>query len=1046
MQDQSSESKSTKKKILRRVWFWILVGLVVVGTLFFIMLPVGIDYGIEQYLENQGADEVIVEDVDFNPFTRRLTLTGMRVKIGTQTALNIPEATFIIDWSAFIHKRFVLERFNISDTELVIKELSDGRWKIGGIDLPDQKETSEPSSWNFGLQEVTVTNSKIKFISSQLSSDLKIEQARISKLSSWIPERKARLEFEGQLNEGKLQLQMDLSPFANDVTAAGRIKLKGLSLAPFAQLLKPHLKSLEGRLDADLTIETRQTADTGFSHTQKGVLSLHQARTRIEDTDFSNKSVSWDGTVRIDIPKTAETLKIAANGRLNGSQFAMASQNDNPQIQQEDLSWEGKANYEQTPAAANLNVDSILTLQNTRVNAPEVKLAEEKLNWKGTVQFSSTQKAGEQRISTNGNLTSGPLTINLPQENLNLTQAGLDWHGKFDYAREKTSTNMNADGQMGLLDVKMDSPELKFAEEKLNWNGTIQFSSTAETDGQRIVADGKMNGGHLLMRLFDQKLNFEYSDLAWKGRLDSGATNDFGSLSAEGDLRLKNVQIDYPENKLNLLNSNGVALQAIKVKGMDDIRVTDVTFDALNLVTPEKTENSSSAPTPLFSTQRVTIQNIQLKKSKDLSIGAVKLKDIKASLHRNKEGQLSAISRLEAIRTDLFSSDPKKQTAAKDQAKPKTASKKEPNGFGFRIGQLEITGDNLVRFEDESVSPAFSIDLKILEAGVSDLDSSQPQQSASITLKISDTEDARISLDGNIQPFAKQLSLDWNGKIESLDLPPLSPYVIQNTGFSFISGEMQADIPLKITQNELNGAINLTLYNPEVKSVKAPDPENGEKGKIQLSMSLDSALKLLRDKQNNVKLNIPISGDISDPQFSVAEAFNKVLAQTLQTSALSYLKFMLGPYGIGISLAEMAIEHASKIRLNPISFSPGNADLDEAAIDYLKRVGAILKEHPEVQVVVCGVATESDRAALNGSPSEKVDESDKADKDKTGPQKEPAASTSTDAALVALAKNRSKRIEEQLVKVHAIAVKRIIGCKSQIDKNADARPRADLAI
>ena len=76
--EQSSESKSTKKKIHHRVWFWILVGLVVVGALFFIMLPVGIDYGIEQYLENQGADEVIVENVDFNPFTRRLTLTGMR--------------------------------------------------------------------------------------------------------------------------------------------------------------------------------------------------------------------------------------------------------------------------------------------------------------------------------------------------------------------------------------------------------------------------------------------------------------------------------------------------------------------------------------------------------------------------------------------------------------------------------------------------------------------------------------------------------------------------------------------------------------------------------------------------------------------------------------------------------------------------------------------------------------------------------------------------------------------------------------------------------
>jgi outer membrane protein OmpA-like peptidoglycan-associated protein len=155
---------------------------------------------------------------------------------------------------------------------------------------------------------------------------------------------------------------------------------------------------------------------------------------------------------------------------------------------------------------------------------------------------------------------------------------------------------------------------------------------------------------------------------------------------------------------------------------------------------------------------------------------------------------------------------------------------------------------------------------------------------------------------------------------------------------------------------------------------------------------------------------------------------------------------MLGPYGIGISLAEMAYEQASKIRLNPILFEPGSAELDEAAIDYLQRVGAILKEHPEAQVVVCGVATESDRAALSGSPSAQTGENDKGDKNKTRPQKEPATSASTDAALVALAKNRTKRIEDQLVNVHAITVKRIINCKSEIDKSADAKPRVDLSI
>jgi outer membrane protein OmpA-like peptidoglycan-associated protein len=605
---------------------------------------------------------------------------------------------------------------------------------------------------------------------------------------------------------------------------------------------------------------------------------------------------------------------------------------------------------------------------------------------------------------------------------------------------------------MRLLDVKMESPEVNLAEEKLTWNGTFQFSSTAKTDGQRIIADGTLDGGHLLMNLLDQKLNFEHADLAWKGRLDSGETNDLNSLSAEGDFRLKNVQIHYPQTNVNLLNSDSVALKAIKVKGIDDVRISDVTFNGLNLVTPLNAAKSSSALKPLFSTQKVTIQNIQLTKSKDLSIAAVKLKDLTASLHRNNEGQLSAINSLETIRTDLFSSDQKKQPAAKYQVKSKTASKKEPTDFGFRIEQFEITGDNIVHFTDESVSPTFSIDLRILEARLSNLDTRQPEQPASVKLLVSDGENARLSLDGSIQPFAERLNLDWIGKIESLELPPLSPYVIQSTGYSFTSGEMAAGIPVKITQNELNSEIDLTLYNPRVKRVKAEDPEKEKKGKIQLTMPLDSALKLMRDKQNNVKLKIPISGDISHPEFSVADAINRVLAQTLQKSALSYLKFMLGPYGIGIAAAELAVESTSKFRLNPIQFAPGSAELDEAAIDYLQRVAAILKEHPAVQVSVCGVATEIDRAALSGSPPTQAGaqpaapKDDNADKDKTRSQKEPAASASTDPALLALAKKRSKRIEDQLVNGHGIAAKRIIACKSEIDKNAAAKPRAELEL
>ena len=194
---------------------------------------------------------------------------------------------------------------------------------------------------------------------------------------------------------------------------------------------------------------------------------------------------------------------------------------------------------------------------------------------------------------------------------------------------------------------------------------------------------------------------------------------------------------------------------------------------------------------------------------------------------------------MDVIKRDVFSADQKDRAASDSKAKEKSSE------FGFRIGQLDIDGNNVIRFEDKSVDPTFSFDLSLLEARLSNLDSRQPQKPAAVKMKLSDGEHARLSLDGNIQPFAERLSLDWIGKIEAFELPPLSPYVIQNTGYRFLSGELQADIPLKISQNKLDGKIDLILYNPAVERVKAEDSIKEEQGKIQIDMPLDSALKLL---------------------------------------------------------------------------------------------------------------------------------------------------------------------------------------------------------
>jgi outer membrane protein OmpA-like peptidoglycan-associated protein len=928
--NRPSGKKSKSSKILRKTWFWIFFGLVLLVVLFFIMLPIGIDYAIKSYLKDQGADQVSLADVDFNPFTGWMGLTDLTVKIGTRTALKIPEATFKIQWTPFIRKRFVLERFTISDTQLTIEEMEDGGWQIGGIKLPDRSDSAKASVWNFSFQEATVNNSKVKFISSRLTSDLKIEQAKISKLTSWMHADSAYIDFTGQLNDAQMRLQMNISPFGSDIKASGQINLKGLALNPFSRLLQPHIERLEGRLDADLKIETHQTAEGGFNHHQKGPVKLHQVHTQIGDMELSEDGMVWEGALRVDIPKSEETLKISADGQLNGSKLALAMQNENIKIQQDNFTWKGK----------------------------------------------------------------------------------------IDYAQKKTNLDLTTDGQISLAAVRMESSAVKLSEEKLSWKGALQFSSTANTEGQRIIADGALNGSHLLVKLLNRKLKLEHQGLSWKGRLDFGETNDLNSLKAEADLILDEVEILNAEKDQPLLNSKQVNLQAIKIDGLDKINVLGLEINGLAVLSEPKAAQSATSDLSVLSIQSLKFEDARLSQQKDLAIDIINLQEVKAVVHRNPQGKWSLIERWDAIGSDVFAADQTRQAASD------TGVNKKSEDFGFRIGKVEITGNSKLRFQDESVSPAFSIYLSLLEARLADLDSRRPEKPATVKLLISDGEDARLSLDGSMQPFAEQLNLDWAGKIEALELSPLSPYVIQYTGYRFASGEMQADIPIKINQNQLEGKIDLILYKPTVERVNAEKPPQKKQGKIQLSMSLDSALKLLRDDHNNVKLKIPISGDIRDPQFSVADAVNKVLAQTLQTSALSYLKFMLGPYGIGLSVAEMAYKSASKIRLNPILFAPGSTELDEVAIDYLKRVSAILKEHPTAQVDVCGVATESDRVA----------------------QKKLSASTATDATLLELAKNRTKSIENQLVKLHGIEAKRIIVCKPKIDSRIEAKPRVDLEI
>ncbi len=73
-----------------------------------------------------------------------------------------------------------------------------------------------------------------------------------------------------------------------------------------------------------------------------------------------------------------------------------------------------------------------------------------------------------------------------------------------------------------------------------------------------------------------------------------------------------------------------------------------------------------------------------------------------------------------------------------------------------------------------------------------------------------------------------------------------------------------------VEEDQLDGLFDLQLIKPEFEQVAAA----GEDEVIgELGLPLNQGLDMLRDKQRNISLSIPLSGDISDPRFHFDDIF-----------------------------------------------------------------------------------------------------------------------------------------------------------------------------
>jgi len=258
----------------------------------------------------------------------------------------------------------------------------------------------------------------------------------------------------------------------------------------------------------------------------------------------------------------------------------------------------------------------------------------------------------------------------------------------------------------------------------------------------------------------------------------------------------------------------------------------------------------------------------------------------------------------------------------------------------IHVGPVSLLNGKVL-FSDRLIRPNYSANLTELTGKLSAFSSEaapdgQPQL-ADLELRGRAEGTATLEVVGKLNPLAKPLALDIQGKVRDLELPPLSPYSVKYAGHGIERGKLSMDVKYQVQPDgQLTASNNLVLNQ-----LSFGDPVEG----APQSLPVRLAVALLADRHGVIDINLPISGSLNDPQFRLGSIIFKVIGNLIAKAVTSPFSLLASAFGGGGD------------ELGKVSFAPGSAALTAPARQALDKVAQALNDRPALKMTVIGEAS-----------------------------------------------------------------------------------------
>jgi hypothetical protein len=261
-----------------------------------------------------------------------------------------------------------------------------------------------------------------------------------------------------------------------------------------------------------------------------------------------------------------------------------------------------------------------------------------------------------------------------------------------------------------------------------------------------------------------------------------------------------------------------------------------------------------------------------------------------------------------------------------------TAATPSQSPVRMHFGQL-VLQNGRVTYTDNFIKPNYTANLIAINGTIGAFGTSSTK-SAPVDVSAKLAANGPITIRGSVNPLIAKPALDLTATAHDIELTNLTPYSAKYAGYPITKGKLNVDLHYQLANDQLSA--NNHIFIDQLTFGEHVDNNTATKLPVRLAISL------LKNSRGEIDVDIPVSGSLSNPEFSIGGLIWHAVLNLLQKAVTAPFSLLAHAFG------------GNGEELGYVEFDAGSATLSDTAQKKLDTIAKALTDKPSVRIDLIG--------------------------------------------------------------------------------------------